>query len=410
MIVTIAQMKSDIAGKMKGTSIREVKDFYGTVRSAANRMLARIDPEETRRTATMTTPFFDCLDEYAIPSDYKRALDIRPQANRTQLPGRSHFRGTSPRQFGERLDPNSFALKWNNGVRTMQAKALPTGNVVQMDSFDSATANGSWAAFGDASGLYTEVLNYVEGSGALGFNISGSTGASYIENSTAAVADLSALLYEDSSFMMVWIPIGQSVISGVPQFTSFKLRRGSSASAYREASATVRADGTAFQDGWNLLKFDWYSASVTGSPDNTKNTYRRLTVNTVIGTVISGFLVDNWTNSLGTLYEMDYYSEYMFRSAAGTWKPIPTLDTDLVNVGPNSYEILLAEMMIDVTMQIRTGAVRATELADWRLMLNGQPQSRYVKDPPFHGLYADYTKQFPSSAIVTTTSTYTYDV
>ena len=405
MIVTIAQMKSDIAGKMKGTSVREIKDFYGTVRSAANRMTARIDPEETRRTVVLTTPFFDCLDEYAAPTDYKRPLDIRPTANRAKLPGNSHFMGTSPRQFAERLDPNSFALKWNNGVRTLQAKALPTGSVVQMDSFDSATANGSWAAFGDASGLYTEVLNYVEGSGALGFNISGSTGVSYIENSTAAVTDLSALLFEDSSFIMSYIPAGMSA-----SVTSYALRRGSSSSAYRSATATVRSDGTAFQDGWNLIKFDWSSASVAGSPDNANNTYRRLTVNTAVGTAIPGMLVDNWTNSLGTLYEMDYYSEYMFRSATGTWKPIPTLDTDLVNVGPNSYEILMAEMMIEVTMQVRTGAVRATELADWRLMLNGQPQSRYVKDPPFHGLYSDYNKQFPSSAILTVTRTYDFDL
>ncbi len=49
-------------------------------------------------------------------------------------------------------------------------------------------------------------------------------------------------------------------------------------------------------------------------------------------------------------------------------------------------------------------------MTDWRLMLNGQPQTRYVKDPPYHGYYADYMKQFPSSAIVTVTKTYEFDV
>ena len=35
LTISVAQLKSDIAGKMKGTSIKEVKDFYGTAQSAA---------------------------------------------------------------------------------------------------------------------------------------------------------------------------------------------------------------------------------------------------------------------------------------------------------------------------------------------------------------------------------------
>lgn len=402
--ITLAQIKSDIASKMKGTSLREISDFYGTVAGAANRMLARIDPQETIRTVTMTTPFFDNINDYALVTDYKRMIDIRPQVNRFNQPGRSHYSETTPRQFLERLDSNSFSIRWNNMTRTIRAQKLPSGNVVQMDSFDGPTANGSWAVGGDASGLYTEVLNFVEGNSSLGLNISGVTGSSYIDNSTAAVLDLSAYLYEDTSTLFVWIPIGYS-----SYFSNFKLRRGSSSSAYKEVTVTVKADGTAFNDGWNMLRIDWSTATTTGSPDNTKNIYRRFGMTTTVGTAITGVLVDNWTNALGTLNEIEYYSEYMFRTAAGTWISVPTLDTDTICVGPNSYEILKAEMMIDVIKEIRTGNIMTAEVNEWRLMLNGQPQSRYVKDPPYHGLYADYLKQFPSSAIVTATRTYDYD-
>lgn len=403
--ITLTQLKNDIIPKLKGTSIRQVADFYGTAATAANRMLARIDTEETRRTVTMSTPFFDNVNDYALVTDFKRMIDIRPQVNRTAQPGRSHYSQTTARQFNERLDSNSFSIKWNSMVRSLRAQRLPAGNVVMMDTFDSATANGSWAVGGDASGLYTEILNYVEGNGALGFNISGSTGVSYIENSTAAVLDLSSYLYEDSSFLFVYIPVGSSAY-----VTNFKLRRGSASGAYKEATATTKSDGTAFTDGWNMVRFDWISAAIGGSPDNTKNTYRRLTMTTVSGNAMTGVLVDNWTDSLGNLYEIEYYSEYLFRTAAGAWIAAPTLDSDLVNVSPASYEILKTEMMVDITQEIRTGPVRATELADWRLMLNGQPQSRYVKDPPYHGAYADYLRQFPSSAIPTQTRTYDFDV
>lgn len=403
--ITLAKFKSDITSKMKGTSLRQVGDFYATAAGAMARMMARVDLQESIRTVTMTTPFFDNINDYALVSDFKRMIDIRPQVNRQTQLGLSIYSETQPRQFLTRLDPNSFSIRYNSGVRTLRAQQLPQGNVVQLDSFDSSTANGLWVASGDASGLYTEVLNYVEGNGALGMNLSGVTGSSVITNSTAAIADLSAYLYEDSSTLFVWIPIGKSAY-----FTNFKLRRGSSASAYKEVTVTTKYDGTAFVDGWNMLRFDWANASTTGSPDNTLNTYRRLLMTTTIGQAINGVLVDNWTNALGQLSEIEYYSECGFRTAGGTWIYEPTLDTDLINVGPAAYEILKAEMMVDITQEIRTGTVRNQELGDWRMMLNGQPPNRYIKDPQYRGLYADYMNKFPSTAIVTAQINYDFDV
>lgn len=411
--ITLAQLKSDITPMLKGTSLREVSDFYGTAAKAANRMLARISPEETRRTATLSTPFFDNVNDYALATDYKQMIDIRPTAfpNRLGMPGRSDFSQTTPKQFNTNLDANSFTIGWNNMVRTLRAQRLPEGNVAQMDTFDvvvtglNAVSNGTWTAEGDASGLYAEILNYIEGNRSLGMNLSGSTGSADIVNSTANIVDMSALRYEDASFVFFYIPVGYS-----SRFTNFKLRRGSSASNYKEVTVTTKADGTAFTDGWNFLMFTWSNATTTGSPDDTKNTYRRFAMAYSAGVAINGCLIDNWTDSLGELYEIEYYSEYLFRTSAGVWIQAPTSDSDLVNVSPSSYEILKTEMMIDITQEIRIGPQRAVELTDLRLQLNGQPQSRYVKDPPYHGLYADYLSMFPSSAITTRTRTYEFDL
>lgn len=405
LTITLAQLKSDIASKMKGTSIREVKDFYGKASAAANRMLARIDTEETRRTVTMTTPFFDNINDYALVTDFKRMIDIRPTAGRDKMLNQSNFGQTTPKQFDINKDWDSSCIRWNNMVRTLRVQTLPSASVVKMDSFDSSTANGSWAASGDISGLYTEVLNYLEGNGSLGMNLSGSTGTGYIENSTALATDLSSYLYEDSSNLFFYIPTGYS-----SRFTNFKLRRGDSASTYREATATTKADGTAFSDGWNQIKFDWTSASTQGVMTNTLNTYRRLTVTTTTGAAINGCLVDNWTNSLGTLYEIEYYSEYLFRTTTGTWIQSPTVDSDLVNISPSSYEIFKEEMMIGIIQDIRTGAVQAQQLAECRRVLDGQQESRYLKNPNDIGLYKNYVRMFPSSAVVTRTSTYEFDV
>lgn len=402
--ITLAQVKSDIAGMLKGTSIKQVKDFYGAAAGAAGRMLGRIDPQETIRIATLTTPFYDQVNDYALMNDYKRMIDIRPQANRISQPGLSIYSETQPRQFLTCLSPDTFSIRWNNFVRTLRAQVLPSGNVAQMDTFDSASGAGLWTAEGDASGLYTENLNFVQGQSSLGFNLSGATGLADIVNSTAPVTDMSALRYNDVSFLFFWIPVGFS-----SRFTSFTLRRGSSSTAYKQASATTKQDGTAFTDGWNFIQFAWNTATTVGSPDDTKNTYRRFGINYTVGTEIPGVLVDNWTDSLGVLYESEYYSEYLFRTSGGTWISKPTSDSDLVNVGPLSYEIFKTEMMIDITKQIRTGSIMASELSDWRMMINGQPPNRYVREPQYRGLYSDYMNKFPSSAIPTTTKTYEFD-
>jgi len=402
--ITLAQLKADIAPMMKGTSLRQIKDFYGTAAKAANRLTSRIDTEETRCTFQLATPFYESVRDYPMATDYKRMIAIYKQAQTRR--GNMPFGQTSSSQFLNLKEPGSYSIGWNKMVRTLNVQVLPDGNCTVIDDFNGPSANGLWVASADASGLYTEPLNYIQGNGALGLNLSGATGSGIITNSTVPAAlDLSADLNEDSSFLYVYIPPGTSA-----RFTSFALVRGDSASAYRTSTVNSKADGTAFSDGWNFLLFPWASGVNTGSPTNTKNQYRVFTAAYTAGTAINGFLLDSWTNDLGTQYLMDYYSEYFFRDTSDNFKAVPTSDTDLVNVGVASYEILKTEMMIDITQEIRTGAVRAEELLDWRLMLNGTPQSRYVKDPPYHGLYQDYYQKFPSDAVVTVTRTYNFDV
>lgn len=403
--VSLAQMKADIIPMLKGTSLRQIRDFYGTVAKASNRMLARLDPEETRRTMTLASPFYASVRDYVMANDYKRMIDIRPQTIR-RGPGDSNFNQTAARQFREKIRPNTFSIGWNNMVRTLRAQVLPDASIISLDSFDGPSANGLWVASNDASGLYTEPLNYVQGNGSLGLNLSGVTGIGTITNSTVPAAlDLSSFLNEDSSFIFFYLPVGTGT-----RFNGFTFLRGDNALNYRSVLVTTRQDGTAFQDGWNFIANPWWLGSNTGSPTNKSNQYRQITINYSIGVAINGFLIDSWTNDLGKIYEMEYYSEYMFRTALGVWIQTPTQDSDLVNVGTASYEILKTEMMIDITQEIRTGNVRQAELNDWRLMLNGQPESRYVKDPKYRGLYADYMRQFPSSSIVEATQYYEFDL
>lgn len=405
--VTVATLKQDITDLMKGTSLDQISDFYGTSSSAANRMNARLNFEETRRTMALTTPFYDNVQAYAAPSDYKAMIDIRPQTAlyNNNDPEAGGFSQTTPRQFTTRMAWDSFSIKWNNGVRSLRAQRLPNGSVVTLDSFDSPTSNGSWGASGDASAPYQELLQFIQGSASMGFNLSGVTGSATLLNTTAMVQDLSANNFEDASAIYFQIPSGFS-----SRFTSFAFTLGEDVGDTYTVTVASQGDGTPFTDGWNFFLLPWQNGTKTGSPTFKSCTFRKIVITYTVGTAINGCLLDSWTDALGNLYEAEYYSECMFRDAVtGAWKYRPTADTDILNVGPASYEIFKTEMMIDVTREIRTGEVRIQELADLRLMLNGTAASRYVKDPPYHGLYQDYISAFPSSAITIQTSTYTFD-
>ena len=421
--VTISQLKSDITQKMKGTSLSQIADFYAICQSAAGRMGARIDVEEVRRTTTLTAPLYDNLNDYALPTDFKSMIDLHPtQKSRGQ--GDANFSGTTARQFSEKLSSNSFSIQWNSGVRTLRAQIPRTTQTVVVDEMDSPTGNGEWQAYGDSSanwdeainwdqgpeanwdqGLYTAALNFINGNSSIGFNLSGSTGVGGMNNLTAEVLDLSEWGYQDASLVYFYIPAGYA-----SRFTSFALALGDNANDYVTVTINAKADGTAFSDGWNLLLFDWDLGVATGSPTGTLNTWRNFQVNYTTGAFIKGCLVNSWTDSLGELYDIEYYSECFFRTSAGVFEYAPTSDTDFINVDPGAYEILKTEMMIDITQIIRQGAIRVQELTDWRLMLNGTPESRYVKDPPYHGMYLDYSAKFPSSAIPIVTQTYAFDV
>lgn len=408
---TVATLKQDIQDLMKGTSLDQIGDFYGTAAGAANRMVSRVDTEETRRTIPLTTPFYDNVQAYSAPSDFKSMIDLRPQTAlfNNDDPEAYGFSGTTSRQFKTRMTWDSFSIKWNNGVRSLQAQRLPNGSVITLDDFASPTSNGSWSGSGDidlVKGIYQELLQYVQGSSSMGFNLTSVTGSATLLNTTAMVADLSANNFEDASAVFFYIPSGFS-----SRFTSFAFTLGEDIADTYTVTATTQGDGTPFTDGWNFFLLPWSAGSKTGTPTFKSCTFRKIVITYSTGAAINGCLLDSWTDALGDIYVAEYYSECLFRDAiTGAWKYRPTADTDIMNVGVTSYEIFKTEMMIDITRQIRTGTVRQQELTDLRLMLNGATQSRYIKDPNYRGLYSDYVQKFPSSSIPVVTRTYDFDV
>jgi len=348
MSYTISDLKVELAGILHGTTLNKVEALDNLIYRAARKLIADFDPIETVRIAQIATPLFDKVYEYNCPTDLKgdRVIDIRPQVSR----------GFSDRFFqtyNEAFDMSKasltaggeFTIQYNTAVKSIRiAKNLVAGLLV--NGGNSIAGNGTWAVGGDATDLTVDTLNYVYGGGSLNFNVSGAGTTAYLENSTQTAVDLSRDEDQGYEFVYGFIPSGSTV-------TSFNLRWGSSSSDYWDATVTTAQDGTAFQTGWNLLAFPWAGATETGTPDAGSVSYVRFTV-TYDGDAASHYRLNNIVSQLGTIYEIEYYSKFLFRDGTtGAFKETVTDDSDIVNLDTDSYSLLLSLVAYYCAQQIQ---------------------------------------------------------
>ncbi len=393
---TIGQLKTTITSRLHGTTLNKLSDFYTLCRDVQENMLSRIDPAETVRRVLLANAVYDRVYDYAVPTDFKAPADLKPQSDQFNHTDNSSLSRTFNRQFGNQKADNEFAIVWENTVQFLRfARYINIPALI--DKADSLTDNGDWVVGGNASDLVLDTLNKISGVGSLKATVS----------SPGAV---------------------QNVI----------LRIGNDSSNYYTKTITA-GHFEAFMTGWNLCRFDLSDAILTGTVDTSTIDYLRITVtynsgqtayyektlttskdlsvnsgdyfsNGAIfaylnfGTVLSLTTVrlDNITANIGTLYDLSYYSNYIFRTSGGTWIDQPTLDSDILNLSPISYKIFEAEMSRMITQQVQ-GAMGAFDFKYWNEQLEGIPND---EDQP--GLYKQYLEQFPSERIESQTDYYNF--
>lgn len=353
--VTISDVKARLESKIHGSNLSKVRDIYGLMYEAAGNLLLFINPKETHRYAPVENALYDQVYTYAAPDDVKGSqfTDFRPQANRTTS---DNFTKTGSEEFDINKINNTFAVDNDTGIKTIRiSKKLNAGTLVH--DANSLTAQGTWTVGGSGTNLSLDTVNKITGTGSLRFDINSAGSSSFVENSTFTPVDLS--IYKNVGALFVWV-----YIPSITVITSVSLRWGSSSSDYYSATVTSSSSNTAFVVGWNLLRFDWTAASTTGTPVDTAIDYVRVSFAHTTSAV-SAVRVDNIIAKLGSIYEAGYFSKYLFRSSAGTWKDKPTVDTDLVNLDTESFNLFLYELCELVAVEIQ-GSDSAFDTEYWR--------------------------------------------
>jgi hypothetical protein len=371
MTFTISDLKGRLNSKVHN-SINKVQDVAGLILEAGNNIMLEIDLPDTIRVAALQNAIYDDVDSYAAPADLKddRIISLIPQVNATPM---QNYNQTYSKAFDLRKDLGDMSVEMDSGVKTISISPIGQKAGATLSTADSLSDNGTWTAGGNAINLEADQNNFVSGSASLKFDISASGSAAYVENSTLSAVDASE--YEDTGSLFVW-----AYVPSVSIISSIEARWGSSSSDYNSRTVSATHDNTAFVVGWNLLRFDWAGSSETGTNAASSQDYLRVTFN-YDGTATQACRIDSAVFRLGSIFNLRYYSSYLYRSTAGTWLPAPTAvdDSDIINVSQTGEKLFIAELNFLAAQEI--GAQDAAfDVAYFEKMRNAAFQSYGAKN------------------------------
>jgi len=363
MSITIAQRKEHLTGQLHGGTLNKVRNIEALFERAGNTMLSKLDPVDTIRTAALAQSIHDDVYGYALPSDFKKPIDLMPQDNRTS-------RDNAARVLARPFDLNKFiankqvSIEGSEGTKILRVNWRSRAPKT-LHAMNSLTGNGTWSAVGSAANVAANAIFKISGNASIEFDLAASGDG--IKNTAMASVDLSDEDEVGDFFVWVYLP-------SVANVTSLSARWGNDLTLnyWSSTAQTTQADGTAFKVGWNLLRFPWSTATETGTVAPATIDSFQITV--AASSALSNVRVDNITVSIGRNFDIKYYSKYLIKNSAGTWLSRTTSDDDVVVLDNDAIQILLLEDLIAAAQQLE-GTDSAFDIGWAKKELNGDPHA-----------------------------------
>lgn len=382
---TVSQYQDGVSAILSGLNMSSVSDLYGTFERAARSLVQKADIPEASGIQNIT--LYQGVIDYACNTTIfgTSVIDIRPQGiSRTAWDTTTK---TTQQQFDKnkayRASGTTSTFEYLNGVPIIRIKT-PFYN--QGNTLDPCTGLNNWVAGGTASGLTVDSAVYYQSPSSLRYTVT--TGAGTITQTLSSSINLSS--YEDVgvAFLASYIPASAS------NLTSISLKIGSDASNYNMVTATAPFIGTFTNNLWQLVSFDFSTASQVGTPDWSAIDYIQITDN-VTGTI---------TNiRIGDLFiSQPTPSQILFQSAAifiptGSTTALTTItaNTDTIILNDPAYNIFLYEGALAILENSSGGAGDAMY----------ERINRKLNDEKT-GLYQMFRGDNPSQELRTTSSWY----
>lgn len=344
MSLTIQQCKDNLTAMLHGGSLDKVRSFDLMFERAANTMLLKIDPIDTERIVPLSSTIYDDIYNYALPSDYKKIIDLYPQANR-------QTGDTATRIFAGQFDvqkqiaDKKITIESNNGTKVLRVDWSTRAPKV-LNSMNSLTANGTWSAVGTATGVALDTIIYSAGNGSIKFD--SAVSGDGIQNTDMSAVDMT----DEDEVAGCFVDFYIKDATDLAKVTSGSVIWGNDLTTnyWTGVAQTQQSDGTAFGIGWNTIKIPWSTATETGTVapatiDSAKVTF-------VTTGAISDIRVDNIRFAIGKSFDIKYYSKYVLKNSAGTWIARTTTNDDTVVLDNLAIQIYLLECLIASAHQV----------------------------------------------------------
>lgn len=372
---TQSDFKSRINAGIQG-KIDMLISAQDTMNDAVRTVKNELKLRSHKRRSELVPNLFSDIYEYACPSDLEglSIIDVPSQSVRED----GEFTLVPPEQFRRDRKVGDIAIDDYNGTRVL----LIDSRVIDWTSeFISTTSIDDWTAFGDAENLELNTYDYINPFSSIEFDInsSGNTTAGIYADNFGTV-DLSEYINSDGAIFV------NVRLASATNVTNIKLRVGTSNVAYYEFTATAQSDGTAFQNGWNIVRFSLLNPTTVAAPTSSDIQYVAVYMTKDASKVSEqGYLINGMTAKRGKHHNVHYYTKYGWKDSAGAYKQNSTISTDYIIADEDEYDIfvakgrLLAAIELDFPeVNIARHAKQYNDLVDKYKMLNPSEEKTVI--------------------------------
>lgn len=336
----ISEIEQEMQGYLHGTTLNQIQNIFGVFNRAARRVVSLCDPQETI-VVTQFGKVYQGVFDYPCFVDQKgdRVIDFYPQANRKITDNYGQQYNKDFDLWKNYTDYTSFTPRYSSGNRILRINAVNLVPGVQLNAADAVSDNGTWTAGSNVSNVQTSNLYYTDGvSGSVQFSLNqtGIQSTANIFNKTFQAVNLAQnYLNNDDEFFQVYLPNASGIVSIDYQFGT------TLANYYDSDSITADAMGNAFQNGWNLIKVPWSTATIHGTPNTSSIGSINLSI-TYNGTLQNGVCINQFYSRTGIIFNEEYYSKFLFRDAVtGVFQEKVTDESNVVNLDTDGIPMFI---------------------------------------------------------------------
>lgn len=365
--------------------------------SAVRVALSDIDFRGNIREAVLTPNLMDNQFDYALPTDVKadKIIDLRPQITDSRGEFET-FDILTPSEFDRRkkVEKGIATILNDDLTRTLRVSADIEDETLQISSLDDTSADGTWTTFDsntvNDSDIKADGDDYIEGNGSLRFqtDTTDSADSTIGIQGTLTAFDISPYKARGSAFVDAKIT---TYDTGIHQLT---VRLGTDSNNYYQISDSTQNDCSAFQSGWNKVRFDLANRTTVGTPTDTAIAYAALFYSRDTTTVAllhlndTDWAFDNLVLKRGKYYLLSYYTRNVWQDTALTLSENSSHDSHALMVQNDELEVIMA----------KAAELASQHLRDYEDVKYYQSEYKRLKE--------SYLMSNPSQASVLTTSRY----